>query len=85
MSDICLKIPSFPFIESDSLKFWCHDYLKSGFEIKYNSSERESNFMILGKMMRKSIKTEVMKIRALGNLQQKCCILSPRVKKIRLP
>ena len=45
MSDICLKIPSFQFIESDSLKFWCHYYLKSVFEIKYNSSESESNFM----------------------------------------
>ena len=41
-------------------------------EIKYRSSERESNFMSLGKTRGKSSQFEVVKMSVKGRLLQKC-------------
>ena len=49
-------------------------------EIKYRSSERESNFMSLRKMILKFSKAEVVKIRVKGSLQRKCCSLALRAQ-----
>ena len=48
------------------------------FKFEHHSSERETKSMTLGKMIEKATKTDDVKIRVTGSLQQKCCSLAPR-------